>query len=71
MNTNLLNINQSGTQLTTAGGNLMNIAAKQYGDAMAWTTIAQANKLSDPVIDGVKTIVIPPKSGSSDGVLNG
>jgi nucleoid-associated protein YgaU len=41
-----------------------------YGDPTAWTTIAKANGLTDPVINGVQTILVPPLPGSSGGVLS-
>lgn len=41
------------------GGNLFRIAAEVYGDATYWIYIAQANKLSSPVITGLTTLVLP------------
>jgi len=45
--------------LTTAGGNLFQIAAAQLGDATQWIRIAQLNNLSDPMLSGVVTLLIP------------
>jgi nucleoid-associated protein YgaU len=62
----------SGVNTVTAiGGDLFTIAAQQYGDARLWTVIANANGLSDPMISGQVTLVIPPKpSVASGGILN-
>lgn len=45
--------------LTVVGGNLFRIAAEQLGDATQWIRIAQLNKLSDPMLVGVVTLLIP------------
>jgi nucleoid-associated protein YgaU len=62
-------VSQSGATVVTAGGDLIAIAAAQYGQAQAWTTIAAANDLSDPVIQGVQTLKVPSTSDQNDGVL--
>jgi nucleoid-associated protein YgaU len=52
--------------VTVAGGNLYQIAAQQLGDATQWIRIAQLNKISDPVLLGVTTLLIPvvnPQAG--------
>lgn len=69
---NIGSIYASAKQLTTAGGNLMDMAAKEYGDAMAWTGLAKANPQlgGDPDISGVQTITIPPSKDSVGGILN-
>lgn len=69
---NIGSIYASAKQLTTAGGNLMDMAAKEYGDAMAWTGIAKANPQlgGDPNITGVQTITIPPSKDDVGGLLN-
>ncbi len=53
--------------LTTAGGNLFQIAARQLGDATQWLRIAQANNLSDPMLSGVVTLLIPPVNPAAGG----
>lgn len=58
----------SGNSITTAGGNLFTMASKAYGDATAWTTIARANKITDPALTGVQTLVIPPTADGNGGV---
>ncbi|WP_454751695.1 hypothetical protein [Cupriavidus necator] len=69
---NIGSIYASAKQLTTAGGNLMDMAAKEYGDAMAWTGLAKANPQlgGDPEISGVQTITIPPSKDTVGGILN-
>lgn len=67
---NIAQINSSARILTVGGGNLFDIASKEYGDPSAWTQIAQANGLTDPTLVGINTIVIPPyNNGTSGGVL--
>lgn len=68
MGFNLGAIQTSGNTVVTAGGNLFTIASKAYGDATAWTGIAKANKLTDPALVGVQTLVIPPKPDATGGV---
>ncbi len=71
MQTNLSQINSSGRVITVGGGNLFDIASKEYGDPSAWTQIAQANNLSDPTLVGVSTLIIPPyNNGTSGGILS-
>lgn len=55
--------------VTIAGGNLFDLAAKQYGDPAQWTTIASANNMPDPMIIGPQTLQIPGLPDSSGGVL--
>lgn len=54
-------------QITVAGGNLFAIAAQQLGDATQWIRIAQLNGLSDPVLTGLVTLLIPPIDPSASG----
>lgn len=49
----------SAKTITVGGGDLYTIAAQHYGDASRWTEIAAANKLTDPVLTGINTIIIP------------
>lgn len=63
-------IGTSGSKVTTAGGNLYQMAANAYGDAMAWPTIAKANGLTDPILSGVQTVTVPAQSGNTGGVLD-
>ena len=71
MAANLGTITNTGNSVVTAGGNLFTMASKAYGDATAWTTIARANKLTDPALTGVQTLVIPPTPDGKGGVYGG
>ncbi|HST75456.1 MAG TPA: hypothetical protein VLJ20_08800 [Acetobacteraceae bacterium] len=53
--------------ITVAGGNLFQIAAEQLGDATQWIRIAQLNDLSDPMLAGVVTLLIPDRDLSAGG----
>jgi nucleoid-associated protein YgaU len=53
--------------ITTAGGNLFQIAAAQLNDATQWVRIAQANNLSDPILQGLTTLVIPDPDPTAGG----
>lgn len=68
--TNLSAVGASGSEVPVAGGDLYALAASEYGDPSGWTTIAQANGLTDPVITGLQTIRVPPIEQSTDGVLS-
>lgn len=60
--TNLGQVKSSVRTITVPGGNLFDIASKQYGDATGWAAIAQANPAlkGDPQLNGITTLVIPP-----------
>jgi hypothetical protein len=53
--------------LTVAGGNLFQIAAQQLNDATQWIRIAQLNAISDPMLTGVVTLLIPNIDASAGG----
>ena len=53
--------------ITVAGGNLFRVAAEQLGDATQWIRIAQLNNLSDPMLSGVVTLLIPEINPSAGG----
>ena len=53
--------------LTVVGGNLFRIAAEQLGDATQWIRIAQLNDLSDPMLAGVVTLLIPDIDTNAGG----
>lgn len=59
----------SGSPTILVGGDLSFLAAGVYGDATAWTTIARANHLTDPVLEGVNTLIVPPTSDGAGGIL--
>lgn len=53
--------------ITVNGGNLFAIAAEMLGDATQWIRIAQLNAISDPMISGLTTLLIPDPSGAAGG----
>jgi hypothetical protein len=69
MNANLGSVSGNSRTVTVAGGNLFDIASQQYGDASSWTGIAKANGLSDPVVTGVRSLVVPTTPDTAGGVL--
>lgn len=71
MQSNLQAINSSARTITVSGGNLYDIAAKEYGDASGATLIMQANGLHDPTIAGNTTLIIPPynQAAANGGIL--
>ena len=50
-----------------AGGTLFHVAASELGDATQWLRIARLNGLSDPVIEGVVRLVLPPRDPQAGG----
>jgi len=50
-----------------AGGNLYRVAAQYLGDATQWVRIAQLNNLSDPMLSGGVTLLIPAVDPSAGG----
>lgn len=67
--TNLTAIGSGGAVVTVAGANLFELAAQAYGDASEWVTIAKANGLTEPFLTGLRSLLIPPVSGRTGGVL--
>jgi hypothetical protein len=53
--------------LTTAGGNLFQLAAEQLGDATQWVRIAQLNGLGDPILQGLVTLRLPDVDPTAGG----
>ncbi len=53
--------------ITTAGRSLFHIAATELQDATQWVRIAVANNLSDPMLHGVTTLVIPDPDPQAGG----
>jgi hypothetical protein len=53
--------------VTVAGGNLFEIAAAELGDATQWLRIAQLNGISDPMLSGVVTLLIPDADPTAGG----
>lgn len=69
MGVNLVSVSSNGQQVTSAGSNLYRMATDAYGDPSAWTGIARANGLTDPVLAGVNTIEIPALPDGAEGVF--
>jgi hypothetical protein len=53
--------------ITVVGGNLFQIAAAELADATQWIRIAQLNNISDPLLSGIVTLVIPDVNQSVGG----
>jgi hypothetical protein len=53
--------------LTVAGDNLFRIAAAQLADATQWIRIAELNNISDPMLTGVTTLLIPERDLAAGG----
>lgn len=56
--------------VAVGGGNLFDLAAKNYGDPTQWTTIASANGITDPMITGAANLQIPALPDAGGGILN-
>lgn len=69
MGANLGSVSGNSSTVTVAGGNLYDMASKQYGDATSWTAIAKANGLSDPQVMGVQSLIVPKQPDTAGGVL--
>jgi nucleoid-associated protein YgaU len=65
---NIRSLNAGTRTRTAVGGNLFEIAAKEYGNSAAWATIALANGLTDPWIQQVATLAIPPDGNEAAGL---
>lgn len=67
----LISNGANGIIITVNGANLFQLAAKYYGNAVLWTSIAQANGLTDPELPrGIPfTLVIPQLTTNTGGVL--
>ncbi len=57
----------SAQTVTVVGSNLFKLAAVYLNDATQWVRIAQANGLSDPVLNGLNVLVIPPVDPTAGG----
>lgn len=67
-NVSMANQQTSLRTVQVAGGTLFDVAVAEYGDATRWPAIAQASKLTDVVLSGVKTLTIPARPVNSGGV---
>lgn len=68
-NLSLIAEGATGQVITVNNVSLYTLAAKYYGDATAWTVIAQANGLTDPQITQTTTLTIPSSAISVGGIL--
>ena len=59
--------NSNANRIAVAGGNLFRIASEQLDDATQWIRIAQLNGISDPMLTGLTTLLLPPKNPSAGG----
>ncbi|MBV8656626.1 MAG: hypothetical protein JO142_02265 [Burkholderiales bacterium] len=59
VSTNVALASSAGTSIPTIGGNLMQMASNLFGNVAHWSTIAQANKITDPQLTGAQNITIP------------
>jgi nucleoid-associated protein YgaU len=53
--------------ITVAGDNLFHIAAVELGDATQWIRIAELNEITDPLLTGVTTLLIPDFDPNAGG----
>lgn len=56
------------TTITVMNANLFELAAKYYQDATQWILIALANSLTDPLVVGPVTLVIPDNAAPTGGL---
>ena len=55
--------------VVVAGTNLFALAAQELGDATQWYRIASLNNISDPLIFGLTTLLLPDLDASATGGL--
>lgn len=53
--------------ITVAWGNLFQIASHYLNDATQWIRIAELNKLTDPMLSGLNTLLIPDPNPNATG----
>ena len=53
--------------VTVTGGSLFQLASVYLGDATQWNRIAQLNGLSDPVLTGLVTLLLPDPDATAGG----
>lgn len=53
--------------VTVVGGNLFRIAADRLDDATQWIRIVQLNRIGDPMLNGVTTLLLPDKDPNAGG----
>lgn len=68
----LINSPPNAVVINVMNTTLFKLAEQYYGDATQWAVIANANGLSDPMINGPTTLLIPPwNQQDTGGILNG
>ncbi len=55
--------------IVVAGTNLFVLAAQELGDATQWYRIASLNNITDPLIFGLTTLLLPSLDASATGGL--
>ncbi len=55
--------------VVVAGTNLFALAAQELGDATQWYRIAALNDITDPLIYGLTTLMLPGLDASASGGL--
>lgn len=55
------------TTITVFSGNLFAIASQYLGDATQWIRIARLNNLTDPIVDRMTSLSIPPTDPNAGG----
>lgn len=66
----LISEGATGEVIEVSNTTLFYLAAKYYGDATSWTTIADANGLTDPLIIDTIQLTIPSSAVNTGGILN-
>lgn len=69
MQRNMVAETTDGYRVIQAGGDLYTLAVQAYGDENLWTAIAEANNLTDPMLTGVNSLVIPSSPIDTGGIL--
>lgn len=69
MQKNLVAETTDGYRVIQAGGDLYTLAVQAYGNEDLWTAIAEANNLTDPMLTGVNSLVIPSSPIDTGGIL--
>jgi len=71
-NLNIVNITTNGKIIVVTNANLFQLSAQYYNNATEWTTIAEANNMTDTMTQpGIPTTLIIPAIGiNNGGILN-
>lgn len=55
--------------IAVSGGNLWSVAARELNDATLASVIAALNHITDPMLTGQTTLLLPPVDASQTGGL--